>query len=134
MSLALTWTEQEPPRPPAAVLGTGGAAASLALAARRRLADGADLELAASADHLLVLGAGEDLPWVDHGTWLGVADGVLLPTTASPSVPPDLLRRALGARAGTRRLVIVPGRVLLFTAGAAPDPEWLLAYAQRTVA
>lgn len=134
MSLALTWRAQEPPRPPVAVLGGDRAAEDLALAARRRLADGAELEFAASSGHLLVLGAADDLPWVDQGTWLGVQDGVLLPTTASPSIPADLLRRAFERRVGNRRLVIVPGRVLLFTTGADPDPEWLLAYAQRTVA
>lgn len=47
---------------------------------------------------LLVLGEGDDLPWVDGLTFLGKDEGaprLLLPTTHAPTVPSALFERAV---------------------------------------
>lgn len=125
--VTLSWSPQEPPRRPAAVLGREGSACRLALAVHQRGADAAGLRVAAAPGLLLVVGDEADLPWADGATYLGREEGVLLPTTLAPSVPPDLLRQALRGRTGEADLVVVPGEVLVFAAAAgAPDPAWLL--------
>jgi hypothetical protein len=49
-----------------------------------------------------LIGAAEDLPWVDGALYLGrdgAAPSLLLPTTLEPDVPAPLLERAVLARA-----------------------------------
>ena len=94
-----TWRVREPPIAPCAVLALGEVSRRLA----RRLLTLTRVHLArlrgvAGVDLLLVLGAAEDLPWVDGVGYLGVdpeAPRLLLPTTEAPELHPALLQRAL---------------------------------------
>lgn len=121
----LSWRALEPPRRPAAVLARAEAAGRLALATHARSSVGPGLRAAGADGVLIVVGPEEELPWAEGVTYLGREDGVLLPTTLAPSVPPGLLRQVLQAQGS--ELVVVPGEVLAFTtATAPPDPAWLL--------
>jgi hypothetical protein len=93
------WHVREPPLVPTAVAARGSAAITLA---RRLLASTDDarakLRGAAARDLMIVAGDAEVLPWVDGAVYLGQdlrAPALLLPTTRTPSVHPELLERAL---------------------------------------
>jgi hypothetical protein len=64
----------------------------------------------ATPESLFVLGAVDDLPWVDGVAYVGRdpdAPALLLPTTHAPSVHPALLQQALlRAGAGASRLLV----------------------------
>lgn len=100
--MKLEWTVREPPLSPRAVVALGEHARSLA----RRVLESDDEALGALSgvsadDAIVIVGAGERLPWVDGAMYLGVdpeAPGLFLPTTLHPGVPAWLLARALGAR------------------------------------
>lgn len=94
-SFAVEWRPREPPLPPVAVAVRGPAARRLA---RRLLEEGrlGGFE-GVVADDLLVL-MGGDLPWVDGCTYLGRdarSPALLLPTTEEPTVPVEILERAV---------------------------------------
>jgi MoxR-vWA-beta-propeller ternary system protein len=112
--LPLRWHTREPPLEPVAAAATGPAARALAL----RLLAMPDERLAAlsgvaGAELLLVLGAGDDLPWVDGAQYLGrdpEAPGLLLPTALRPAVPLPLVERAAMLR---RRTAPMPAALVL---------------------
>lgn len=121
--LPLRWGRREPPLPPAAVLATGAAVPGLAAATAAAVRLGRDLRVLRADDALLVLGRPDDLPWAPEVTYLGWVGPVLLPTTADPGVPTDLLRAAVRAADVT----VVTDRLLLTGRRPArpPDPESL---------
>ena len=106
--LEVSWRAREPPLAPSAVFALGAAAAVLV---RRLLARGdeglAQLRGVASAPgphasytqrFVLLLGDAALLPWADGAVYLGcdpAAPSLLVPTTLAPSVPVELLERAL---------------------------------------
>jgi len=100
--LRVDWTPRAIPLAPCAAFATGAAARALG----RRLLALDDARLAAlaavaAADLLLVVGAGDDLPWIDGAGYLGrdpAAPELLLPTTLAPTVPAPVLARAVRAR------------------------------------
>jgi hypothetical protein len=109
------------PRPislePVGVAARGEAARALAA----RLLSRPDEELAslrgvAGPDVLIALGSGANLPWADGVVYLGRDPDsplLLLPTTHGPSVPPQLLERALVARTDRSDPISPPLAVLL---------------------
>jgi hypothetical protein len=91
------------PLAPVAVAARGPAAAALAarLAGRDDAALGR-LSAVSAPGLLLVIGAAEELPWVDGVVYLGkdpAAPSLLLPTALEPDVPAPLFERAILARA-----------------------------------
>lgn len=112
--LPLRWRVREPPLSPAAAAATGPAARALA----QRLLAMPDERLralrgVAGEALLLIIGAEEDLPWVDGAQYLGrdpEAPGLLLPTTLCPAVPLPLVERAVMLR---RRTAPMPMAVVL---------------------
>jgi hypothetical protein len=66
----------------------------------------------AGDDLLLLVGPGEALPWADGALYLGrdpAAPALLLPTMLAPSVPLELLERALRRRlAASGPLALLP--------------------------
>jgi hypothetical protein len=92
------------PLAPLAAAARGPAAELLADRLRRR-DDAALGRLAGVAGPglLVVIGAEQDLPWVDGIVYLGKDPGapsLLLPTTIEPDVPAPLFERAMIAQAG----------------------------------
>lgn len=78
-----------------------------------------------AADNLvLLLGARDDLPWVDGVTYFGRAEGapdLLVPTTLAPTVPESLLARAVAhARIPAPVAVLVDKKTLVSFAEARP--------------
>lgn len=111
-SIPVGWGPREPPLGIAAVAGWGDCATELASrAAARQFRDGA-VAVVASEDALVLIGSGEDLPWADGAVYLGrdpAAAGMLLPTILVPSVPVDLLERAVRKRfAVTGPIAVIP--------------------------
>jgi hypothetical protein len=91
------------PLAPAAVVARGKAAAALASRlARRDDAALGRLSGVGAPGLLLLIGAAEELPWVDGVVYLGrdpEAPSLLLPTLLEPDVPAPLFERAILARA-----------------------------------
>src|SRR5579871_6188987 len=91
------------PLAPVAVAARGEAAAALASRlARRDDAALGRLSGVSAPGLLLVIGAVEELPWVDGVVYLGrdpAAPSLLLPTALEPDVPAPLFERAVLARA-----------------------------------
>jgi len=110
MRPAITLLPREPPLEAVAVAATGSARQGLATATLRRLRDGQALRAAAGKDWLVVLGAANDLPWVDGVRYLGQDGELLVPTTRRVDPSPDLVARAVG---GTGELIVVLEDVLL---------------------
>jgi hypothetical protein len=100
-SISVGWGPREPPLGIVAVAGWGDCAIELASrAVARQFRDGA-LAAMASEVALVLIGSGDDLPWADGAVYLGrdpAAAGMLLPTSVGPSVPVDLLERAVRKR------------------------------------
>lgn len=123
------WRPLEPPRAASAVLGEAAAAAALATATARRIRAGARLQAAFAEDKLLVCGATDELPWAPDVIYLGREHDVLVPTTRDPTVPIDLLSRAVRQEEGfdtQMQLALLPGRAIAFRLSAeSPDPDWL---------
>lgn len=97
--IELRWQPRPVPLVARAAVGLGEVGDRLlrAIGARR-------LEVVRFAGALVVLGPEPELPWVDQVLYLGIdprAPGLLLPTHRAPTVPIDLLARAL---TGGRRL------------------------------
>jgi hypothetical protein len=107
----IAWIPRQSPLPPSAVGAQGDASVRLA----RRLLQLDDealkqLEGVAGKRLLVVQGNPDGLPWVDGVQYLGVDPAtptVLLPTNYQPTLPQELLARALRARAGTTGLIAV---------------------------
>jgi len=101
--IPVAWLPRPIPLEPVGVAARGEAARALAA----RLLSRSDEELAtlrgvAGPDVLIALGSGGNLPWADGVVYLGQDPDsplLLLPTTHGSSVPPQLLERALVARA-----------------------------------
>ncbi|MCU1276807.1 MAG: hypothetical protein JWM53_353 [bacterium] len=111
-SISVGWGPREPPLGIAAVAAWGDRATELASrAVARQFRDGA-LAVVASDAVLVLIGSGEDLPWADGAVYLGrdpAAAGMLLPTILSPSVPVDVLERAVRKRfAATGPIAVIP--------------------------
>jgi MoxR-vWA-beta-propeller ternary system domain bpX5 len=98
--ISIEWRPREPPLIPCAVAGRGQTAVALA----RRAAASTEtkgLWCIAAGEWLLLSGAPNELPWADGAFYLGRdphAPNLLLPTVRMPTVPVDLLARALSRR------------------------------------
>ncbi|MBI5537989.1 MAG: hypothetical protein HY898_35025 [Deltaproteobacteria bacterium] len=97
--VSIEWQPRLVPLDPCAAAACGAAALALA---RRLQAEPAEkltlLRGVAGADVLAVCGAPENLPWVDGVVYLGIdpaAPRLRLPTCLRPSVPVDLIERAI---------------------------------------
>ena len=114
-TLSWDWIPREPPLPPVALYAEGEAAVRLA---RRLLADlPAGLSGVSAPDTLLLTGPADALPWVEGVRYLGRppdAPALRLPTTRRPTIPEDLLQRALlkQHRATEIPLAVLEQRVL----------------------
>ncbi len=130
----LLWSRRSSPLPPAAVVASPRVAPALAAAAARRIVAGARLRAAGDGDWLVVLGEAADLPWADRVTYVGWDGGLLVPTTMTPTPPPDLLHPALRHRSppGCDLIVAFPDRILISPIPVRPaDPAVLAAFAAR---
>ena len=80
--------------------------AQLRLASEEALAR---LAVVATRELLVLIGARDDLPWVDGARYCGPDPQVQtlwLPTTMAPVLAPDLVRRSAGARVGERAVLL----------------------------
>lgn len=107
----LVWQRREPPLEAAAVLARGE---TVPVLARRIAADPAPdrFRAASSPGWLVILGAAATLPWVPGVTYLGWDTAMLMPTTARPGTPADLIARALRRRGAADLTVLLPDAVL----------------------
>ncbi len=140
MPIAVTWSPRPEPLRPCAAWARGAGARRLA----RRLLDLDEAALGrlrgvAGTDLLLILGDEEALPWVDGIGYLGTsaeATALLLPTQLAPSVPEDLLERAVLARteSGASPVAVLAGpRLRVGAAAARPlDAARLRAWLERS--
>lgn len=112
MSAPLAWRRREPPLRVAAGAGRGAVAEHLAREAVTRLAGGAPLRASVGDGWLVLLGEPDDLPWVFDVTYLGWERGVLLPTTATITPGPEVVRSAVGAVA-EELVVVLPDSILV---------------------
>jgi hypothetical protein len=123
--IGLDWTPREEPLVPRAVAAAGAALERLIDRLRQLPGDRLSrLEGVVGEDLLVVLGAADDLPWVDGVVYLGrseQAPSLLLPTAVSPSIPESLLDRAVRLRAGSMPppLAVLPDRALVASVAAA---------------
>lgn len=113
-------------------------AAALARAVQRRVSAGAALKAAFGEGALLVLGEPDALPWADRVIYLGRQQGLLLPTTLTPTIEVDLFRQALLRRitaeghGNSVHVAVLPGRVFAFELDdQTVDPELLTATVKR---
>jgi len=138
--MALRWSPRAHPLEPAGVAASGAAARALA----RRLLGAPPERLAGlrgcletSRPLLLLLGEAALLPWVDGVVYLGReprAPTLLVPTTLTADVPPDLLLRAARRRLQGGVAAILPapsgaGGVLIdVSVAGAIDPDALASW------
>jgi hypothetical protein len=106
----LEWKRRPQALPPSGLV-TAGAVTQRLLAQLRLCGDAALARLTAVAtrDLLVVIGANDDLPWIDGARYCApdpVAQTLWLPTTLMPTLPPDLLRRSAVARVGERAVLL----------------------------
>jgi hypothetical protein len=116
LKAAECWRRREPPLPAAAVLGVGPVAADLAVAARERLAEGAELRAVADAEYLVVLGDEAVLPWADGARYLGWDGRALTLTTHRVLPAAELWREAAIAQEAAEPgslVVVLPERILI---------------------
>lgn len=125
------WRRREPPLAVRAVAACGSAARTLAAEAASRVEEGVLLRAVSDEEWVVVLGAADDLPWVDGARYLGWDAGALVPTTHEPVPSTSLWRAAVfdAGRNGTEAaadsatesdqgvgadslLVLLPGHVL----------------------
>lgn len=110
--IAWHWRPVADAAAPRAAVGHGLAAARLlARLAARPPARRAALAVTGTRDWLVVLGPTDDLPWVEGVRYAAPCDAcpsLWLPTHRTPSVPPDLLWRALQARHRRAPLLLWP--------------------------
>lgn len=124
-AIELRWTSRERPLDPRAAAATGEVADRL-LERLRELPDDrlGRLRGVVGDDLLVVLGAPDDLPWVDGIVYLGRSEdapALLVPTHQAPSVPEALLESAVLGRADQHQppLALLPRRALLASVAAA---------------
>jgi hypothetical protein len=131
MTITLEWQEREPPLAVAGALARGTVAAALAKAlflddARRQKC------VAIGAGDALVV-VGDDLPWVPDVIWLGLDEGLLMPTRLQPCVDGIKVATSLVAsalfrnRTRTGIAVVTPGYAVLVSRPSGPPPVELLA-------
>lgn len=133
-----TWRPRQDPLPPCAALGCDHVAQGLV----QRLLTYDEARLArlqglGSARMVVILGPGEDLPWVPGTQYLGSdsrAPQLLLPTTLLPDIPLPLLAQALRQQEPRTPLALIPAPALLLPLDGARPLErayltqWLLQY------
>lgn len=126
-SIPLAWAPREPPLEPEAVIAFDEVATRLGrrvLAAPEGLSE---LRGCAGPSSLLLIGPPESLPWVDGVRYLGRdprAPSLLVPTTLTTQVPPDLLARAV-SRQITGAAAVLPGTLLDASAAGPIDVDAL---------
>jgi hypothetical protein len=110
--IGLAWRPVEVAPSPGAVVAHGEVARRLRArlaalpSARREL-----LEVTAAPGWLVVIGAGDELPWADGVRYAApstLAPGLWLPTHVEPDVPHDLLARALQRRHARQPMLLWP--------------------------
>ncbi len=106
----LAW-ERRPEALTAAGVVTWGDATLRLIALLRRASDDAlaRLTFVATRDLLVLIGATDDLPWVDGARYCApdpAAQTLWLPTTMAPTLPPDLVRRSASVRLGERAVLL----------------------------
>jgi len=106
----LAWTRRADALAPSGIV-TAGATTRRVLAQLRGRSheDLARLAVVATRDLLVLLGANDDLPWVDGARYCApdpAAQTLWLPTTMAPVLPPDLVRRSASARIGERAVLL----------------------------
>ncbi len=132
MSLTLEWQEREPPLAVAGAMARGAVAAQLARALfvddeRRKKCVAVGV-----GDALVVLS--DDLPWVDGMVWLGLEDGLLMPTRLQPCIDGTRLASSIVHAAVFRDrtpvgiAVVTPGFVLVAQTPSGPPPLEVLAH------
>lgn len=108
--VVLEWCRREPPLTIAAVMGSGRIAASIAQGLMQRaLPQG--IAVAVHVDHQVVVAVGQSdqLPWVGGASWLGHDGPLLCPTTVRPTLPVDLVERAVRRRGtGVGPVIVTP--------------------------
>jgi hypothetical protein len=108
----LLWTERSEALQPSGMVTAG--AVTGRLLARLRTRDEpslARLSVVATRDLLVLLGAADDLPWVNGARYCAPdpsAHGLWVPTNMTPALPADLIRRSAAARAGDGALLLWP--------------------------
>ena len=122
--LALVWQRREPPLPPLGVVARGGVVPGLASATARHLAAGHELKVCHADGWLVVLGDSSHLPWVDGVVYVGLEDGLYVPTLSTCTPPPDVVRRALRPEPGpTREVIVLVGNDVLFSPAPVRVPD-----------
>lgn len=112
--LTVRWQRREPPLTPVALAVRNEHLGSLHTRLQRRQPEVLQsLEIVRFEDGVVVFGSAAQLPWVDHGLYLGrdpQASGLLVPTLEQANVPMDLFERALRRRLGdvTGPLAVLP--------------------------
>jgi hypothetical protein len=106
----LAWERRTQALTPAGMVTRGDVTqrllAQLATASEAELAN---LSVVATRELMVLIGANDDLPWIDGARYCAPDPQVAtlwLPTTVAPALPPDLLRRSAAARAGTQALLL----------------------------
>lgn len=98
----IEWIARETPLAIEGAIATGDAAARFATRLLALDDDGlARLRGVASSDLIAILGAPDDLPWIDGIVYLGRDEGapqLYLPTTRATTLPPALVARAIARR------------------------------------
>ncbi len=123
--IQVSWTPRRTPLTAVAAAARGEAAIRLV---KRLLARDDDhlrlLQGIGGADLAIITGPQDQLPWVDGVTYLGRASGapdLLLPTNLQPTVPENLLARAIAhAKIPPPVALLVDHRTLVSLAQALP--------------
>lgn len=108
----LVWTERSEALAPAGMVTAG--AVTCRLLARLDSLDGpalARLSMVATRDLLVLMGATDDLPWVNGARYCApepAAHNLWVPTNMAPVLPADLIRRSAAGRAGDGALLLWP--------------------------
>jgi hypothetical protein len=135
----LRWSWQPTPEapPPQAVVAHGPATVQALVTRLHGLpsAERERLSVVAAAGWLVVLGAQDDLPWVDGVGYAApstVAPALWLPTHRHPDLPHDVMAQALAQALGPGPLLLWPSpEVVLPLQGAQPASDAVLAAARR---
>ncbi len=121
----VTWAQRQEPLSPVCVAAIGDRATALGLRLLKEDYQESFVRLqAVVTDNILLLfGAVDDLPWVDGALYLGKdsqAGSMLIPTNLAPSVPMDVVFRAiLKGFPAAPPVVLLPKQGLLFSASPA---------------
>ena len=106
----LEWTRRDEALAPAGVVAAGDIALRLLDRLRLRSEEElARLTVVATRDLLVLLGAADDLPWIDGARYCApdpVTQLLWLPTAWKPRFPSDLVRRSATARVGERAVLL----------------------------